>query len=191
MEEHLITDSAEKSLIKKSDKSGVPLTVIKEVYDRGIQEWSEDSDKTPQQVAFERVNSFISQGETFYTKDQDLNESFGSFFTAKDLGMRAQGGFEHHPSVQVVLEDAASHERTATQLEKEGKSVLAGMHRKVADALNRGDRTTASAIHDQILTKKKQLMGESAMNVSFTVPLSFVEMLRRAQKQVGKKVKKG
>lgn len=186
LNESYITESEEKSLIKKSDKSGVPLTIIQEVYDRGIQEWTEDSNKTPQQVAFERVNSFINQGDA-YVKDQDLNESFGSFFTAKDLGIKAQGGFEFHPSV--VLEDAASHMRIASQLEKQGKPQLATLHKKVADALNRGDRTTASAVHDEILKKRNQLMGEESGSLSFTVPDSFVQMLRRAQKQVGKKVK--
>lgn len=188
MEEQLITESEEKSLIKKSEKSGISLQIIEEVYSRGIQEWTESTNKTPQQVAFERVNSFINHGETFYTKDKDLNESFGSFFTAKDLGIKAQGGFEYHPSVvEVMLEDAAAHLRAASELEKQGKTTLATMHRKVADALNRGDRTTASSIHDQLLAKKKQLMGEAAGSVSFTVPESFVEMLRRAQKQISKK----
>lgn len=183
MNEHYITESEEKSLIKKSDKSGVPLTVIKEVYDRGIQEWTEETNKTPQQVAFERVNSFINNGETRFTKDKDLNENFSAFYTAKDLGMRAQGGFELHPSV--VLEDAASHMRKASELEKEGKTTLAGMHRKVAAALDKGDRTTAATIHNEIQQKHKELMGEACG--SFTVPPSFVEMLKRAQKQVSKK----
>lgn len=188
MDENFITESEEKSLIKKSDKSGVPLTVIQEVYSRGVSEWSEKLNKTPQQLGFERVNSFINQGETFFTKDKDLNESFGSFFTAKDLGMKAQGAFEHHPSViDMMLEDAASHLRTASQLDKEGKTSLAGMHRKIADALNRGDRTTASNIHNELMQKKKQLMGEETGSLSFNVPSSFIEMLRRAQKQVSKK----
>lgn len=187
MNENFITESEEKSLIKKSDKSGVPLTVIQEVYHRGVEEWSDSVQKTPQQLGFERVNSFIAQGETFYTKDKDLNESFGSFFTAKDLGMKAQGGFEYHPSV--MMEDAASHMRSAAQLDKEGKSALAGMHRKIANALTKGDRTTASSLYDELHKKKTQLMGEEAMNLSFAVPASFVEMLKRAQKQISNRDK--
>lgn len=186
MDEKFINESDEKSLIKKSDKSGVPLTVLKEVYDRGVQEWSEESNKTPQQVAFERVNSFINQGNTFYTKDKDLNESFNSaFLTARDLGIKAQGGFELHPSV--VLEDAASHLRAASELAKQGKHTIASLHRKIADALNRGDRTTASSIHNDLLDKKKELMSEASVSLSFNVPDTFVQMLKKAQKQIAKK----
>lgn len=182
MEEHLITESEEKSLIRKSEKSGIPLTVIQEVYDRGVEEWSEETGKTPQQVAFERVNSFINQGETFHTKDKDLNESFGSFFTAKDLGMKAQGGFAFHPSV--IDEDATSHIKAANQLQQQGKSLLAGIHRRIASAINSGDNTTATALSGE-LAKKKSEMHEATM--SFAVPPSFVEMLRRAQKQLNKR----
>lgn len=181
--EQKLYESDEKALAKKSDKSGVPLDVLHEVFERGLQEWTEDSNKTPQQVAFERVNSFINNGETRVTKDKDLNENFSAFYTAKDLGMKAQGGFEYHPSV--MMEDAASHMRKASVLDKEGKGSLANMHRKIASALTRGDRTTATTIHNELLQKQRQL-GEASCG-SFTVPPSFVEMLRRAQKQVSKK----
>lgn len=183
MNENFITESEEKSLIKKSDKSGVPLTVIQEVYARGVEEWNDDASKTPQQLGFERVNSFLAHGETFYTKDKDLNESFGSFFTAKDLGMKAQGGFEFHPS---VLEDARSHIRSANQLQAT-KPALATLHRRIASAMDSGDNTTAAEVADE-LRKKKAQMNEDTMP-SFTVPASFVEMLRRAAKQVSKQHK--
>lgn len=165
MNENFITESEEKSLIKKSDKSGVPLSIIQEVYGRGVNEWNETiTNKTPQQLGFERVNSFINQGETFFTKDKDLNERFSAIFT----------------------EDATTHMRTASQLDKQGKTALANLHRKIASAMNRGDNTTASAASDELAAKKKQLMGEQSVSVSFNVPDSFIQMLRRAQKQISK-----
>lgn len=182
MVENFITESEEKSLIKKSEKSGIPFTVIQEVYTRGVNDWNEESNKTPQQAAFERVNSFINQGETFYSKDKDLNESFGAFFTAKDLGIKAQGGFAFHPSV--IEEDAASHIKAANVMQKQGKSLLAGLHRRIASAINSGDKTTALTLSGE-LAKKKSQMHEATM--SFNVPPSFVEMLKRAQKQLNKR----
>lgn len=77
----------------------------------------------------------------------NLNESFGSFYTAKDLGIVAEGGFAMHPSVQGQLdEDAASHLRQAAIAQRTGKFQTANMHRKIAAALQHGDATAARAM---------------------------------------------
>jgi hypothetical protein len=68
-----ISESAKTALIKKSKKSNIPFIVIKEVYRRGITSWVNDCKKTPQQVGFERVNSFISKGHTYFNEDYDLS----------------------------------------------------------------------------------------------------------------------
>lgn len=84
-----------------------------------------------------------------------INEFFSAFYTAKDLGIKAQGGFAMHPSVQVDLdEDAASHLRMAAVAEKNGEHLKADTHRKIADALRRGDRTSASALTAQLKNKQ-------------------------------------
>jgi hypothetical protein len=67
-----ISESAKISLLKKSQKSNIPFSVIKEVYRRGVLSWDNDSKKTSQQIGFERVNAFISKGQTFYNEDKDL-----------------------------------------------------------------------------------------------------------------------
>lgn len=63
------------SLVTKSTKAGVSLDVLGEVYDRGIQTWTPETGKTPQQYAFNRVNSFCSQGKTYFNEDVDLREA--------------------------------------------------------------------------------------------------------------------
>lgn len=65
--------SVYQSIVKKSEKHGIDIDLLGEVYDRGIQTWSEDSDVTPQQLAFNRVNSFISGGRAL-KEDIDLIE---------------------------------------------------------------------------------------------------------------------
>lgn len=57
------------SLKKKSETSNIPFEIVLEVYHRGLDEY-EESDRTAQQCAFDRVNSFISGGDT----DADLQE---------------------------------------------------------------------------------------------------------------------
>jgi hypothetical protein len=59
------------SLARKSGKSDVPLTVLEQVYARGLLESVPSSKNTPEQQAFHRVESFIHRGKA-YELDQDL-----------------------------------------------------------------------------------------------------------------------
>lgn len=83
----------------------------------------------------------------------NLNESFGALYTAKDLGIVAEGGFSMHPSVQVNLdEDAASHLQQAAIAERTGRHQKASIHRNIAAALQRGDMTAAKSLGRQLST---------------------------------------
>jgi len=64
------------SLIRKSNETGVPVKVIKEVYARGVASWNMGlrEDTSPQQWGFARVNSFLAGGFNAYTADRDLAE---------------------------------------------------------------------------------------------------------------------
>ena len=72
-----LTETAEAAIIKKAEKSGISVEVLKEVYNRGIESYVEGNN-TKQQFAFNRVNSFISGGKTTTNADADLwNEAYG------------------------------------------------------------------------------------------------------------------
>lgn len=107
------------------------------------------------------VNDFNRLWEQFVENksqvvNKDLNESFGAFYTAKDIGMQAEGRFAVHPSVQVVLdEDAPAHLRLAAIAERSGNHMKADTHRKIAAALQRGDMTSANTLISQL--KKESL----------------------------------
>jgi len=66
------------SLFKKSEKSGIDLETLGEVYNRGWNAWSENSKVTQEQYAFARVNSYINQGKTYFNEDRDLHEGADS-----------------------------------------------------------------------------------------------------------------
>lgn len=70
-----ITESVEKSLIKKSLNSEIPLDVLKEVYSRGYRTWKEDCNRSRETYAFDRVNSFIANGKAAQL-DEDLRNWF-------------------------------------------------------------------------------------------------------------------
>ena len=62
-------------LVKKAEKSGMPYSILKKVYDRGMAAWKTGHrpGTTPQQWAFARVNSFVTKSSGTWGKaDKDL-----------------------------------------------------------------------------------------------------------------------
>lgn len=70
-----LTDKQKLSLYKKSQQSGYPTSILEQVYNRGIISWEESTNKTPEQYAFDRINSFISGGLASEI-DEDLRQWF-------------------------------------------------------------------------------------------------------------------
>ena len=63
-------------LKNKAEKSGMPLGILKQVYNRGIAAWKTGHrpGTTPQQWGMARVNSYITKGKgTYYGADADLS----------------------------------------------------------------------------------------------------------------------
>jgi hypothetical protein len=67
------TDQITETLIKKAEKTGIPFSTLKEVYERGASLYQEDARQTRDQFAFNRVNSYIAKGRA-WTLDADLRE---------------------------------------------------------------------------------------------------------------------
>lgn len=63
------------ALQKKADQSNIPFEILHEVFMRGYETWSSEKNRTPEQHAFDRVNSFINKGKNFYNEDVDLAEA--------------------------------------------------------------------------------------------------------------------
>lgn len=65
-----------KSLKEKSKKSGVPLSILKKVYNRGLAAWRGSSHRpgaSQHQWGVSRVNSFLTCGKTWYYPDHKLS----------------------------------------------------------------------------------------------------------------------
>ena len=67
------TDPITETLIKKTEKTGIPFSTLKEVFERGLSLYVNESNQTPEQVAFNRVNSYIAKGRA-WNLDADLRE---------------------------------------------------------------------------------------------------------------------
>jgi hypothetical protein len=84
------TDPITETLIKKAEKTGMPFSTLKEVFERGLLSYVEQTNQTPEQVAFNRVNSYIAKGRA-WTLDADLreekivNEELDSAFSDMDF----------------------------------------------------------------------------------------------------------
>ena len=77
-EEVALDSPVYKALLNKAEKANIDITIIGEIYNRGMTVWYEDTNVSQQQYAFARVNSFINKGKTYFNEDYDLlPENFG------------------------------------------------------------------------------------------------------------------
>jgi len=93
-------DIVTESLVKKSEKTGIAFSTLKEVFDRGEYSWDESNRMTQEQFAFARVNSYIAKGKAWHM-DADLreekvvntklDESFDNFL---EHIVKVKGGYE-------------------------------------------------------------------------------------------------
>ena len=68
-------EDATAGLKKKAEKSGMPLSVLRQVYNRGVAAWKTGHrpGTTPSQWGFARVNSFVTKSSGTWGKaDKDL-----------------------------------------------------------------------------------------------------------------------
>ena len=72
-EEIVVSKSVFEGLSKKSEKTGIDIETLGEVYSRGCDAWEEGGKYTQQQYAFARVNSYINEGSSYYELDADLH----------------------------------------------------------------------------------------------------------------------
>lgn len=70
----MITEDPDKALQKKAKDSGISLSILKQVYKRGVAAWrtGHRPGTTPEQWGLARTNSFIVGGKTRRTADADL-----------------------------------------------------------------------------------------------------------------------
>jgi hypothetical protein len=75
------------SLSSKAKVTGVPLSVIKKVYDKGLAAWrtGHRPGATQQAWGYARVHSFLMRGKTFYTTDKTLVEEAMKHMKPNDI----------------------------------------------------------------------------------------------------------
>lgn len=69
----IVSKSVFEGLTKKSERSGVDIETLAEVYSRGRDAWVDNEKISQEQYAFARVNSYINEGSAYYELDADLH----------------------------------------------------------------------------------------------------------------------
>ena len=87
-------DAATSTLIQKAERTGIPFSTLREVFERGSFAWEDDGRTTQEQFSFARVNSYIAKGRA-WTLDADLreekliNDKLDNVFEAYHTGLSA------------------------------------------------------------------------------------------------------
>lgn len=96
-----MSESDYSALAKKAELTEIPIEILGEVFDRGVDCWTDNTNLTPQQFAFNRVNSFISKGKAYREDDADLAEQLSEdnvpFGRRKDFSSFSNWKFDIKP----------------------------------------------------------------------------------------------
>lgn len=103
--ESYLQEKVDQHLQKKANKYNANFEELKLVFEQGLADYVENSKTTLHQFAMQRVNTHLADS---MNTGQSLDESFvvdrasgySGVYTAKDLGIKMQGGFALHPSVE-------------------------------------------------------------------------------------------
>ena len=102
--ESYLQEKADQHLQKKADKYGVTFEEVKQVFEQGLADYIDNDKTSPHQVAMQFVNSYLAKQSSQESLDEsfivDRASGYSGVYTAKDLGIKMQGGFALHPSVE-------------------------------------------------------------------------------------------
>ena len=121
------------SLVKKSNDTGVPVKVIKEVYNRGVASWNMGlrENTTPQQWGFARVNSFLAGGFNAYTADRDLLEE-------EDPGK--------HETLAKIKDPDTESKSIVGILNSDDQEIVAAARKELENRRDKGDKDAGAAL---------------------------------------------
>jgi len=155
------------SLQIKSRESNLSLLSLLDEFKLAVNSHAEDDKLTPEQAAFNRINHLVAEAKkrglwaNIHAKRVRIKAGSGERMrkTGSKGAPSAQNFKDASETVKLdeIEEDAASHLRQATVLQQKGEYVRASIHRKIASALARGDRTTAKGYSHQLSNVKEDL----------------------------------
>lgn len=147
------------SLVRKSNETGVPVKVIKEVYNRGVASWNMGlrEDTSPQQWGFARVNSFLAGGFNAYTADRDLLE-------ADDAGK--------HETLAMIADKETTSKSLRNFLRNQDKEIADAAQKELEKRRGQGDKDAGKAMdsHEQETAAAQEQQPAGQVNAMASAP---------------------
>ena len=122
-----IMEDATAGLKKKAEKSGMPLGILRKVYNRGMAAWKSGHrpGATQQQWGFARVNSFITKGKGTWGKaDSDLAAKVRGSAKKEDVKNESINHSDAHRDAQTHSDGSMSVKKIPSMIKKKGDKHL-------------------------------------------------------------------
>ena len=185
----VITEKELLALNIKAKKHNIELSVLENVYRDAAASYT-DSERTLQQYCFDRVNAFIAENFMDGKNAQDKGDmarhglkgksiaqlkKIRSSDTASPRKKQLAHWFINMHSEEVSKTDQGAvrgHLQAATKLQKVGRFKRANVHRKIASALSRGDKTSAAGYREELRTLEESFVLDRASGIGVTYTAS-------------------
>ena len=151
--EVLISASAWHSLAKRAGKNSVPLSIVEQVYARGYLSADENSKNSPEQQAFQRVDSFLHGGQA-QNLDEDLINEIKVPNGSRHMHIIKQAVKRYESKKNPITEDTFDEEGVYPA----GYKAARWIYRRVKDARKRQAQSKAEAETSSETPKPKRRM---------------------------------
>lgn len=181
-----VEEAADQGLAKKAEKSGIPVSVLRQVYNRGMAAWKTGHrpGANQQQWAYARVNSFITKGKgTWGGADKDLAAKVrkeevdeACWDGYKAAGMKKKGDRMVPNCVPEAITKAADFEYKKEKL-PDGRVVYRKVHKKLKVEGDPNPLHRETGTDSLVKNYKKDTPGqnESANDARYMAPVPWAK----------------
>ena len=195
-------DVATSTLMKKAEKTGIPFSTLREVFERGSFAWEDDGKITQEQFSFSRVNSYIAKGRA-WTLDADLREekaindkldaAFGNFSESLWANIHAKRKRIKAGSGERMRKPGSKGAPTPAGFRSASEAVEDAVGKKIADTARHGKVRyggVRTADHKETGTQERQEVQYVKRHKMHTKRETDADpqQIRIAQDQIKKKV---
>lgn len=175
----ILSEKAALALKNKAEKSGITFEAIVEVFNRGLQSYPSESNLTPQQYAFGRVNSFLANGKAA-VEDADLNERKQVMMVARGMQSMIDIDFENLPKVL----PSAQHQQAKADIKQKEKESEVRAARAKADLVRRMSHEFNRKIMESgVMTRVANRATRSAAPQMGNVKQKIIDALKKKDYQ--------
>lgn len=178
-------DSTTFTIMKKAERTGIPFSTLREVFERGVFAWKNDERVTQEQYAFSRVNSYIAKGRA-WSLDADLREekvvntkldtNFDEFLEACWVGYKAVGKKKKgNRMVPNCVPEQATNESLWANIHAKRKRIKAGSGERMRKP---GEKGAPATLGVQSAQEAKELVDRLPVTLK----------VKRRQQEIQKKI---